>query len=242
MKLALQGVSVVIASGDSGVANRYNSGYNNSCVNSQYGYVDTYGKRFSPSFPNNCPYVTDVGATFLKDNTLSDGEVAVASPDATNPLLDYYSGGGFSDVFAMPSYQAKAVTKYLDKYAPKYGSDVFNNSGYARAYPDVSAIGLKVATVWLNKTYGIGGTSASAPIFASIVNLLNEERLNVGKKPIGFLNPVLYAYPEMFNDVVNGSNPGCGTDGFPAAPGWDPVTGLGTPHYPKMKKVFLSLP
>jgi tripeptidyl-peptidase-1 len=58
MKLALQGVSVIFASGDSGVANRYNSGYNNSCLNSEYGYVETEGKRFSPSFPASCPYVS----------------------------------------------------------------------------------------------------------------------------------------------------------------------------------------
>lgn len=58
MKLALQGVSVIFASGDSGVANRYNAGYNNSCLNSENGYVDTDGTRFSPSFPANCPYVS----------------------------------------------------------------------------------------------------------------------------------------------------------------------------------------
>lgn len=62
MKLALQGVSVVYASGDSGVANRYNAGYNNSCltIDEQFGgvYVDSAGKRFSPSFPVNCPYIT----------------------------------------------------------------------------------------------------------------------------------------------------------------------------------------
>jgi tripeptidyl-peptidase-1 len=92
------------------------------------------------------------------------------------------------------------------------------------------------------KTQGIGGTSASAPIFASIINLLNEERLAAGKGPIGFLNPIIYSHPEMFNDVTIGSNPGCGTQGFPAAPGWDPVTGVGTPNYTKMRDVFLSLP
>ena len=58
MKLALQGVSVIFASGDSGVANRYNSGYNNSCLNDEFGYVDENGTRFSPSFPANCPYVS----------------------------------------------------------------------------------------------------------------------------------------------------------------------------------------
>ncbi|KAK6389686.1 hypothetical protein LTR95_019698, partial [Oleoguttula sp. CCFEE 5521] len=83
---------------------------------------------------------------------------------------------------------------------------------------------------------------ASAPIIGGIVTLLNEERLAVGKGPIGFLNPVLYSHPWALNDVVNGSNPGCGTNGFSASPGWDPVTGLGTPKYEELKKIFPSLP
>ena len=55
----------MFASGDSGVANRYNAGYPNSCLNAEYGYVDANGTRFSPSFPVNCPYITAVGATVL---------------------------------------------------------------------------------------------------------------------------------------------------------------------------------
>lgn len=102
MKLGLQGVSVIYASGDSGVANRYNAGYNNSCVNAEHGYVDQFGTQFSPSFPVNCPYITAVGATQLKGQSVYDGEVAVAEPDADNPYLDFYSGGGFSNVF--PAY------------------------------------------------------------------------------------------------------------------------------------------
>jgi tripeptidyl-peptidase-1 len=58
MKLGLQGVSVLFASGDSGVANRYNGGYPNSCLSADAQYVDVNGTRFSPSFPANCPYVT----------------------------------------------------------------------------------------------------------------------------------------------------------------------------------------
>lgn len=101
MKLALQGVSVIYASGDSGVANRYNAGYNNSCLNSQYGYVDLNGTRFSPSFPVNCPYITAVGATTLLNSSIHGGEQAVADP---NGGLSFYSGGGFSNIFERYSY------------------------------------------------------------------------------------------------------------------------------------------
>lgn len=67
------------------------------------------------------------------------------------------------------------------------------------------------------------GTSASSPTFGSILTLINQERLAAGKSSIGFINPVAYAHPEVFNDVTEGTNQGCGTVGFSAAPGWDPV-------------------
>lgn len=65
MKLGLQGVSVLFASGDSGVANRYNAGYPDSCLNADLPYVDNNGTRFSPSFPANCPYITSGESMFL---------------------------------------------------------------------------------------------------------------------------------------------------------------------------------
>ena len=216
MKLALQGVSIIYASGDSGVANRYNAGYNNSCLDSQHGYVSTNGTRFSPSFPVNCPYITAVGATTLLNTSIYGGERAVSSTPGPQA---FFSGGGFSNIFSRPAWQEAAVSNYLAKYSPpNYTESIFNHSG--RAFPDVAALGLNLATVWLGKTYGVGGTSASAPIFASIVTLLNEERLQNGKGPIGFLNPTIYKHPEMFNDVTVGNNAGCGTAGFPASPGW----------------------
>lgn len=46
----------------------------------------------------------------------------------------------------------------------------------------------------------------------------------------------------VFNDITTGGNTGCGTDGFPTAQGWDPVTGLGTPKFDKMLQRFLVLP
>ncbi|KAF8169680.1 Pro-kumamolisin, activation domain-containing protein, partial [Mycena galopus ATCC 62051] len=73
-----------------------------------------------------------------------------------------------------------------------------------------------------------GGTSASAPIFASLIAGVNDARLAEGKSPVGFINPAFYspAFTGAFNDVTVGSNPGCQTEGFPAAPGWDPQVGL----------------
>ncbi len=58
----------------------------------------------------------------------------------------------------------------------------------------------------------------------------------------GFINPALYANPWLLNDVTNGTNPGCGTSGFSSTPGWDPVTGLGTPNFPRLLEFFSLLP
>ena len=69
---------------------------------------------------------------------------------------------------------------------------------------------------------------ANAKIVAGIFSLLNDYLLSQGKAPLGFLNPWLYTLPTRglpgFNDITIGSNPGCGTTGFRAAPGWDPVS------------------
>ncbi|KAJ3497479.1 hypothetical protein NLG97_g1879 [Lecanicillium saksenae] len=85
-------------------------------------------------------------------------------------------------------------------------------------------------------------------MFAFIITLINEERLNAGKNSLEFLNPALYkAYAKgTFTDIVKGDqNPRgttCGSNkGFVASPGWDPVTGLGTPKYDKMREYFGQL-
>lgn len=66
----------------------------------------------------------------------------------------------------------------------------------------------------------IGGTSAAAPLFAAILNRINEERLAAGKKTVGFVNPTLYSNPQVLHDITSGSNPGCNTNGFSAVSGW----------------------
>ena len=117
---------------------------------------------------------------------------------------------------------------------------LYNRNG--RGYPDVSAIGDNVLIFNNGAPTLIGGTSAAAPVFAAILNRINEERLAAGKTPVGFVNPTLYAHPEILHDITVGNNSGCGTAGFYASKGWDPVTGLGTPNYPAMLKQFMSQP
>ena len=74
-----------------------------------------------------------------------------------------------------------------------------------------------------------------------MISLLNDARMDAGLPTLGFLNPWLYAQGfEGLNDIVGGSNPGCGTNGFTAVKGWDPVTGLGTPNFGLLKDLVLN--
>merc|ERR1712151_1094576 len=100
---------------------------------------------------------------------------------------------------------------------------------------DVAALGDGFQVIVEGKVLMVGGTSASAPTFAGFVSLLNEARMKAGKPAMGYLNPFLYQNPGAFRDVTVGTNAigrqGPVEYGFPCAPGWDPVTGLGTPNF-----------
>ncbi|KAJ7684370.1 subtilisin-like protein [Mycena polygramma] len=176
---------------------------------------ETCSSKFLATFPT-CPFVTLVGAT------------SGASPETGASL----SAGGFSNYFGQQTWQATAVNAYIKAIGTEY-SGKYNASG--RAYPDVSASGENVLIVQDASSGLVDGTSCSSPIFASVIGLLNDELLSSGKPVLGYLNPWLYANPGAFNDITSGSNPGCGTTGFPAKAGWDPVTGLGSPNYVAMR-------
>ncbi|RPD69200.1 family S53 protease-like protein [Lentinus tigrinus ALCF2SS1-7] len=162
---------------------------------------------FGATFPSTCPFLTSVGGT------QNIPEVAAS-----------FSGGGFSNIFAQPDYQSAAVEGYLDALGST-NDGLFNRTG--RAFPDVSAQSVNFITR-INGTFGLVlGTSASTPTFASVVALLNDARLNAGKSPLGFINPLLYSQGACaLNDITNGSNPGCGAQGFPTMEGWDPVRAM----------------
>lgn len=188
LKLGLQGHSILFCSGDYGVNNHP---FDAGCLGPEKAI-------FSPNYPTNCPYITSVGATMLVDEeynssinelgnttTVFDPEHAMDLRDNTLPPEWYFtSGGGFSNYYPQPRYQAKAVDEYLrTARLPFQGyaemgvnmnttKGVYNQIG--RAYPDISANGVNVPIYAggpesLRPRYG---TSLSAPLVAAVITLV----------------------------------------------------------------------
>jgi len=185
-------------------------------------------RRFSPNWPASSPYITSVGGIYL---------------DGSKPIADSISSGGFSNYFARPSYQNAAVTSYISSHSTPAQS-YYNTTG--RAMPDIAAFSEDVIIVVGGSEETVGGTSCASPMVAGIIALLNDARINAGKSTLGFLNPFLYDtlanHPDAFTDVTQGSNgAGCCSHGFSASQGWDPVTGVGVPAFPKLRAYALAV-
>lgn len=250
MKLGLQGHTILAATGDFGVASYPGDVTPSGCLSGS-GQNQTI---YNPDYLSGCPWITSVGGTRLyPGQTILDRESAM-DLELDSRTAFFRSAGGFSNYYTTPSWQKPAKESYFAKYDPGHpyyianaaasnigaNGGIYNRAG--RGFPDVSANGAFLP-LFLNGTiYRFSGSSLAAPLWASVITLLNQQRTIAGKGPIGFLNPVLYAHPWVLNDIVNGTNFGCGSSGFKAVPGWDPVTGLGTPDYPRMLELFLSLP
>ncbi|KAI1078853.1 Pro-kumamolisin [Whalleya microplaca] len=210
-QLGARGVSVIFGSGDWGV------GKPEQC------HAPDGTPRFVARFPESCPYGTSVAAT-----RNIDPEIV-----AYNDRNGFVSGGGFSEYFPRPAYQNDTVESYISKLGGTH-EGLYNPTG--RAYPDVAAMGYRIVTIWNGTVKVVDGTSASAPIFAGVMALVNDALIADGKPPMGFLNPWLYSGGfKAFRDVTQGSTRGCNTDGFPAVEGWDAASGFGTPWFPDFK-------
>jgi len=179
--MAARGITVLLASGDNGVG------------------CDAKGTSQEFDFPSS-PYITMVGATYLDAGSSSRS----GSPVEVGATL---SSGGFSKDYYRPSWQDDAVAAYFASatYKAHTPSETFFADG--RAYPDVAAFGQNVQVVAAGKVEGVSGTSCSAPIFGGLIALLNHELMSAGKPPMGWINPWIYANPQMFTDVTEGSNP-----------------------------------
>ena len=194
MKLALQGTTIVMSSGDSGVGESPCNGAS--------------GNIFEVDFASSCPYVLSVGSTEWDaiDNINS------TAPQPPNQKLKeiatrrFPSGGGFSNVFGVPSYQRDAVSTYFDQVESSLPFDgyhhyvvdgnfssvtggVYHHGG--RAYPDVAAVGDRQVVYSNGSWWLVGGTSLSSPVWGAVLTLVNEERIAAGKSTVGFIHPVL---------------------------------------------------
>jgi kumamolisin len=192
---AAMGVTVCVAAGDSGSTDGVSDGQN---------HVD---------FPASSPNVLACGGTTL----VASGN-KVTSETVWNELANNEgaTGGGISDVFALPSWQNGAgvppsanPNQNVGRGVPDVSGDADPTTGYVTlvdGQPDV-----------------IGGTSAVAPLWAGLIALINE---SIGK-PVGFVNPLLYQNASTagdFTDITSGNN-----GAYSAGPGWDACTGLGSP-------------
>lgn len=195
---AAKGITICCASGDDGSSDQVASG----------AHVD---------FPASSPFVLGVGGTKL----VASGSTpdSVASETVWNEVLqsEGATGGGVSSVFSKPTYQDSVNVPPSANPSHLIG----------RGVPDVAADADPVTGVVIMHVDGkhlepIGGTSASAPLWASLIARLNEGL----KARCGFLNPVLYGRfsSGVLRDITVGNN-----GAYSAGPGWDACTGLGSP-------------
>ena len=155
--------------------------------------------------------------------------------------IDWFgSGGGFSAIYPRPSYQNAAVSAYLKQSVPFPPSNYFNSAN--RAIPDVAMYGSVFPVITAGQLGQPGGTSVSSPLFSGVVSLINEISVKYTGTTVGFINPLLYTMqasdPTTFNDMTVGNNANCPSgncvdtcQGYYTAPGYDAVTGLGTPNW-----------
>ncbi len=167
-------------------------------------------------FPADSPWVTAVGGTTVTRQGTAIHESAWNK-----------SEGGYSDLFASPTYQQTLP------------ATIQSQAKHRRGVPDVAAdadpltgLAFYEAGQWTLA----GGTSASAPLWAGLIAIADQ----MAGHPLGFINPALYKlaqspnYAQDFHDITVGNNTvnagGVKVIGYSAGPGWDAVTGWGTPN------------
>jgi kumamolisin len=169
--------------------------------------------------PANCPHAVAVGGTHLELNPDRSIRLETGWTDTNH---NGASGGGISQVFGVPAYQEHLVLPLKPGLVPGRGvPDVAANAdpdtGYALLFQDQ----------WLV----VGGTSAAAPLWAALWARLGEARMSLNLPPLSFVHGLLYDMggTPAFHDITVGNNNYGGVAGYQCGPGWDAVTGWGSP-------------
>jgi subtilase family serine protease len=196
-----QHVTVVASSGDGGAVPSYPG-----------------GPPVQVSTPASDPLVLSVGGTTL-DASWATG--AYHGETAWNTAAGA-SGGGYSSLFPRPAYQDGLARARATRGVPDVAANADSNTGMA-----VLQAG--------GGLHSSRGTSVSAPLWAGVIALADQQ----AGQHLGFVNPAIYAiadgpaYHQAFHDVTAGDNSvpwhGRVINGYHAGPGWDPVTGWGSP-------------
>jgi kumamolisin len=222
---AYLGITVCIASGDDGSSDAISDGH---------AHVD---------FPSASPYVLSVGGTTIVAN---QNDIFWKEGDGLRADNGGSGGGGMSAIFPQPTWQATAAAKI---------TSVNPGAIVGRVVPDVAANADWVASPYLlvvdGKAQPNGGTSAATPLWASLITLINQQR-GAGNR-IGYITPLLYQQPtgavaattigsQGCTDVVAGNNSTDTIGGYNAGPGYDAVSGWGTPEGQKLMAALASLP
>jgi kumamolisin len=201
---AALGITILCAAGDAG------SGDENPDQLAQFG-AKPDGLAHA-DFPASSPHALACGGTRL---TASGTTITSETVWDDDPLRSA-SGGGVSDVFPLPAWQAHASVPASANPGKKHG----------RGLPDVAAVadpqtGYRVRVD--GEEFVIGGTSAVAPLWAGLIARLNQQ---LGH-PVGFLNALLYGGQgaKACRDITSGNN-----GAYHAKGGWDPCTGWGSPN------------
>jgi len=178
------------------------------------------------SLPASDPLVLSAGGTTLTANRATGAyisETAWNTPIRGQPAA---SAGGFSHLFARPAYQDGVPGIGAMRGVPDVAGDAKPGDDMAFAFTKPGG-GYDVSSV--------GGTSTTGPFWAGLIALADQE----AGHPLGFVNPAIYRiargpqYHKAFHDITTGNNTvvlgGVTITGYQAGPGWDPVTGWGTP-------------
>ena len=215
-------VTVVAAAGDTGAAGE-------PCSVAQAFTGGRFPLVKEVNLPSSDPLVLAAGGTSLTASHAAGryvGETAWGLPFGDPGTPFQATGGGFSRLFSRPAYQDGVPGIKATRGVPDVAADASGHTGVALAISDGGG------------RYTIrnsGGTSASAPIWAGLIALADQ----YAGRQLGFVNPALYRiarsadYGRAFHDITSGNNtaawPPTTITGYRAAPGWDPVTGLGSP-------------
>jgi hypothetical protein len=203
---------------DEALAEVLNAGVTVFAASGDWGGDDCGDSSQSVDFPASSPFVVGVGGTTLNGADPSWTETAWSG-----------SGGGDSAVYRKPSWQAGLCVPGTQRVVPDISAVADPATGfsvYATDHPSSSA-------AW----YDVGGTSLASPVSAgAFATTLASRGITSG---VGDIHPALYAAaPTAFRDVTAGSNGQHGVLGFRAAPGYDAVTGLGSPQWDALGAVL----